>query len=285
MPENGDRKPSSLVWAFLDHLARFRFFTANQVKTVWNIPPERLDALASSGWILDFELTDPSTDAPPRRVYALGRAGALSLATRSGRDPRSYPYLTRGKLKFSLMFLEHTLARNEFALTLMMATRKTPGVELLLWEHRPERIRDVVHLAGKGGEYKRQPLVADGFFGLRVGARPRGRREVYFLVEIDRGTVSIPRMASRYRGYHEWWRTGAHRHRFGIPNIRILTVGKGKRRVERLRSAAEAPRSAIHVSGLFLFTQDTNVLLANSKQILEPIWQRATGDGKHSLAE
>ena len=283
MPENGDNRPNSLVWEFLEYLAQFRFLTADQVGAVWGIPAERIEALVATGWILRFELQDPSAEGPARSVYALGRAGAAALASNAGRDISAFPYLTKGKLKFSLMFLEHTLARNEFALTLKMATRQAPGVELLFWEHRPERLRDVVHLVGSNGEYERQPLVADGYFGLRVATRPQGRQEVYFLVEIDRGTVTIPRMAKRYRGYREWWRKGGPQERFGVPNIRVLTVAKGRRRVERLKRAAGETQDGRRGSQLFGFCEEGDVTLQKPMRVFKDIWETPGGGKKYSI--
>jgi hypothetical protein len=203
------------------------------------------------------------TEEQPTEVLALTRAGARSLAAALGVDAGSVPYSTQTNSKRSAMFMDHTLARNAFAVRLARILVTGAPAELLSWEHEAERLADAVHVLREPGQLERQPLVADG---LAVVRGPRGTEGL--LVEIDRGTERPSYMGRKYAGYLEWWRTGGPRRRFGVPAMRLLTVAPDERRAARLREACLAATGK-RGGGLFWFASDDDLARDG---LLAPVW-------------
>ena len=222
----------------LELLRQLRFLTDRQLRLSAHCTTADLDRLRDSGCVVAFPLVDPFEERDQEQVFALARAGAHLLIERLGYDRTEVPYLTPSRAHRSLVTLRHTLARNEFALALQQATSDTDGIDFVRWEHAPHRIGDSVHLYDDRRGALRVPIVADGLALLRCHDQLHG-----LLVETDRGTVGLPRMTLRYRGYQAWWRTGGAERRFGVRAIRVLTVAPTERRAESLRQAA---RKAIH---------------------------------------
>jgi len=177
------------------------------------------------------------------------------------------------------MFVAHTIFRNEFALALITACQRKK-IPHLFWEHDERKIGDAVHLL-RFGLRKRVALVADGAFGLQTD---KGCR--YFLVEMDRGTISPKRMEEKYRGYEAWWQSHGPERRLGFPNVRILTVTTNVARLRRLLEAARDVRCR-HGSGLFWMTTANAVNVEYPERLLEKVWIRAlVGDyEKYSLLD
>jgi hypothetical protein len=176
------------------------------------------------------------------------------------------PHSTRSNSARSAFFLDHTLARNSFAISLAVSSQGTGGAPLLSWEHDRDRLSDAVSLATPEGEFRRQPLEADG---LAICRGPRGIEGL--LVEIDRGTEPPSYLGKKYAGYLEWWRQGRHVKRFDVRPIRILTVAPDERRIARLRQACLAATDG-KAGGLFWFGSEE----AMAKQgFASPIWSTA----------
>jgi len=230
--------PAHDALAVLDLLRRFRFLTGRQIGLAVGCEPATLRRLGTAGHVVGFDLVDPFARGEVERVYALARGGAHALVARLGLDRSEVPYLAPGRSRRSLLTLGHTLAVGEFGLALEASCQSAQGLELLAWEMRPDRIGDAVHLYDDRRGAVRVPLVADGFALVRHRGVLHG-----LLVEIDRGTVGIPRMTLKYRAYVRWWASGEPERKFGVRAIRVLTVAPSDKRVEHLRAAA---RAAIH---------------------------------------
>jgi|SRR5579863_6162246 len=197
-------------------------------------------------------------------VYALGNRGAAVLAAEGERG---------GALRWdknrnvSRQFLRHTLAVAEVMVAFEVACRKQEGVEFI----RPEEVLAAAPQATRrlrlpfrwqvevqeGGTLHRLGVEPDRVFGLRFASEPEHRRNAYFFLEADRGTMPVTRnglaqtsFRRKLLGYRETWRQGLHRRHLGIPNFRVLTVTTSE---ERMRHLVAACRS-LEGGRLFLFT-------------------------------
>lgn len=244
-------------------LAACRFLTSADLARM-GVEAADLAAADAAGCVLRLRFQRRVTDLERTEVLALSRAGSRELARETGVAPSSVPYSTRSSSSRSAFFLDHTLARNAFALALA-ASCQGGASSLLSWEHDRDRLSESVSLI-VDGEYRRQPLEADG---LAVCRGPRGVEGL--LIEIDRGTEPPSYLGRKYAGYLEWWRQGGHARRFDVNTIRIVTVAPDPRRLARLRQACLVATFG-KAGGLFWFVSED----ALSKEgIAAGIWSTA----------
>lgn len=262
-------QPAERTVLVLDLLRRFRFLTARQLQLAVGCAEVDLLGLEDTGLVLGFGLADPFRQRESERVYALTRQGAQALMARKNLDRSEVPYLTPGQRQRSLLTLQHTLARNECALALEHACRDSADTEMLGWEHRPERIADAAFLYDEKLGSVRVPLVPDGVAILRH----RGTEHV-LIVEIDRGTVGIPRMTLRYRGYAAWWENGGPERKYGVRASRVLTVAPTEKRTENLRAAARKAIRRGRGSRLLWFATEDAVQIGGDV-LHAPAWRLA----------
>ena len=247
-------------------LAAFRFLATPDLAPV-GIDSGEVEAAEAVRSILRFQLQRRMTDRAPAQVLALSRTGALELARALEVEPETVPHSTRSSSSRSVMFLDHTLARNAFALALAgMKGEADEKPVLLSWEHDRDRLADSVTMMAATGQLGRQPLEADGF---AVCRGPRGIEGL--LVEVDRGTEPVGYLGRKYAGYLAWWRGGGHVRRFDVNTVRILTVAPDEKRTAKLRAAClDATQGK--AGGLFWFGAENDI----AKQgIAEPIWSTA----------
>jgi len=243
-------------------LAACRFLAAADLGRA-GIEAADLVAADAGGCILRLQFQRRVTDNERTEVFALARAGAKELARTMEVDPTSVPHSTRSNSGRSAFFLDHTLGRNGFALALATSGQRVGGAPLYSWEHDRDRLADSVSLVTPEGEFRRQPLEADG---LAVCRGPRGIEGL--LIEIDRGTEPASYLGRKYAGYLEWWRQGRHAKRFDLKTIRILTVAPDEQRTARLRQACQAATGG-KAGGLFWFVSEQAIA---KHGFAAPIW-------------
>jgi len=247
-------------------LAAFRFLTVSDLALV-GIDNGEVEAAEAVRSVLCFQLQRRMTDPAPTQVLALSRAGALELARVMDVEPGTVPHSTRSNSSRSVMFLDHTLARNGFALFLAGMKCEADGSPILLsWEHDRDRLADSVAMMANTSQLCRQPLEADGF---AVCHGPRGIEGL--LVEVDRSTEPVGYLGRKYAGYLEWWRQGGHVRRFDVDTVRILTVAPDEKRTARLRAACLESTQG-KAGGLFWFGAEDTVA---KHGIMAPIWSTA----------
>ena len=179
-------------------LAAFRFLTVSDLALA-GIDNGEVEAAEAVRSILRFQLQRRMTDPATTQVLALSRAGALELARLMDVEPSTVPHSTRSNSSRSVMFLDHTLSRNGFALALAgMKCEADKRHVLLSWEHDRDRLADSVTMMASSSQMCRQPLEADGF---AVCRGPRGIEGM--LVEVDRGTEPVGYAHERMSGVHQ----------------------------------------------------------------------------------
>jgi hypothetical protein len=247
-------------------LAAFRFLAVPDLIRA-GIDTSEVEAAEAISSILRFQLQRRMTEPTPTQVLALARAGACELARAMDVDLATVPHSTRSNSSRSVMFLDHTLARNAFALALAGMKVEVDGSPVLLsWEHDRDRLADSVTMVADKGELHRQPLEADGF---AVCRGPRGTEGL--LIEIDRATEPVGYLGRKYAGYLEWWRSGGHMRRFDVNTVRILTVAPDERRTARLRNACLESTQG-KAGGLFWFGAEGAIA---KHGIMAPVWSTA----------
>jgi len=117
--------------------------------------------------------------------------------------------------------------------------------------------------------YRKQFLIPDAIFIVRFN----GRRH-FFMLEMDRGTISSKWMLARYQSYYEWWRDKGHQSDFKVSSIRILTVTQSQKRMENLIKGCYQVKGGAG-SALFWFTTMKNVDILKPQLLIKPIWRKA----------
>ena len=221
-------------------------------------------------------------------VYALGQRGAKELARSGGLRLGSIRWDTKNG-SATRRFLRHALAVADVSVTFETACRMGNPATLIRQEEilagLPSRTRALrlpfrwsleVRHRGKAFHLGVEP---DRVFGLRLANRPPDRREVFFFLEADRGTMPVRRRglgrSSFFRkllAYEATWRQGIHRSHLGLPNFRVLTVTTSK---ERVRHLVEATRTLKTGSGLFLFANSEGLM---GQDILTRPWLNGRGE-------
>jgi hypothetical protein len=134
----------------------------------------------------------------------------------------------------------------------------------------------------EGGTLHHLGVEPDRVFGLRFENEPERRRNAYFFLEADRGTMPVTRKGlgqtsfrRKLLGYRETWRQGLHQTHFGIPNFRVLTVTTSEERVRHLVEECEFLGGGTR---LFAFADQRSL---RSGDILAHEWVNGLGEIVH----
>ena len=168
------------------------------------------------------------------------------------------------------MFIEHTLAIAGFMVGLELACRPPSGLKLLrqadILADAPEKTRTAreplrLSVPGLDNKLGVSSVVADGLFGL---AFP-DNTAAYFLLEMDRGSMPVARsrldqtsFKRKLAVYWEAWKQKRHVERFGLKQVRVLTVTDSAARVDHMISAVHEI-TAGRGSNFFLFAESSRV--------------------------
>ncbi len=251
-------RPAWLAGA-LNAIGRHRFLTARQLAAVVDVVASDvaavLDALVVERILVRLHPTRMLDGPEPDAAFALTRRGAALVASATGARPAV------ANTKRSMYMLAHELAVNDLAIVFEVLHAKR-RLRLLRWETTREKIACHAHVRDRGS-LRRVPLVADALAVLDVGGRTST-----LLVEVDRNTLGIPRMRTKYAGYHAWWREDGPLQRFGTKSLRVLTLAPTPGRVERLRACAIDATEG-RASGLFWFGEQAVANVALPARILD----------------
>jgi DNA-binding MarR family transcriptional regulator len=267
-PQTRPRRAQSRRWgkhdaAILHHVHRQRILSQPQIERLIGRKPSTtqhiLRRLYDSHYLNRVVL--PSAGPGSSRVlYTLDRQGRAYLRQAGVHKVGSIPAAS------SLLFLQHTLALNDFQILLGQACQQA-GWRLSSWrsENEIKQGYDRISLPGKA-----QPvaLVPDGYFTIEVPDRGRS----CFFLELDRGTMSQRRFQEKVAAYVAYYRSGGYRQRYGANGFRVLTVvaGVGQQRVSNLAA------SSSRITGIgrrFWFARLAALTPANV--LHEPVWQIA----------
>lgn len=238
-----------------------------------NIVTKRLMLLYHNGYLDRLHPPVASNRGSSPIVYCLDRKGARLLAAELGVDMPALGWQKRQRER-GLLFLEHTLAVNDFRIAVTLAARQD-GYEIIRWfderllrkaEVR-EGLREIALEVGKGGS-----ILPDAYFTLNVD----GKKASFFL-EVDRGKTPGRRIRRKVRIYREYYTSGLYEHDFHSKSLRVLTVTTSDRRLDNMRKWAETESGG----RLFWFTTERSV--RPETVFSQPIWKVAGEEGLHAL--
>jgi hypothetical protein len=135
-------------------------------------------------------------DKPKDTLYVPSRHGARLLAQKGGSWGKAQSK-AKSSAGTSSLFIDHTIARNDFRIGLETSVTHTKDTRLVSWRHDLDIRQTVDVISGTASpKLQRVTLIADAKFTL---AR-EGHGQTFFL-EVDRGTVSLSRWRTRLAAY------------------------------------------------------------------------------------
>lgn len=276
----------------LGHVARHRFLSSEHLARLDGGSEQNV--LRILRVLFDHQYLDrPTTQlanmpisGPRPMVYGLGRRGAQALRDHSVHADAS-DWTERNK-RAGAKFIEHTLAIADFMVRLEIACRERGDIRLLdeheILANAPERTqksREPLRLVVPGLSNKMgvSSVIADGLFGLMFP----DETAVYFLLEIDRGSMPVVRSNFERTSfnrklliYWEAWKKKLHVEHFGVSQIRVFTITESAMRADNMLSAVNEI-TAGKGSNFFLFGCRNQL---EQSDLLEAAW--ITGRGQRS---
>ncbi len=269
----GGERPIELTdddLVILQHVHRHRFIRAHDLhRLLDHRSPDKLSRRLT--WLFRAGYLD----RPPAQidrfgeggsrslVYGLGSAGGRVLKERLAARVGPTDWRSRNR-SYTRENLDHTLAVTDYMVSLELACRARPDVQLI-------RFEDILKDAPAATKRSAYPgrwsvpvqwslakaevlLIPDAIFGLRVERAGQPARRTYVFLEVDRGTMTIAPAkrvqesdAFLYRAtilrkllaYAESYRLALHKEYFGISAARVLFLTTSEARAEAMRRVAQ----------------------------------------------
>jgi hypothetical protein len=244
----------------LTSLAIVRLATAGSVLGAFapaGLTEEVLDAWCDAGLLMKRNAFDDVT-AHALSCISLGRAGARSLAMATGQS------IPAPKRVASTRKSAHDAEVGDTGLAIL-ALARAGHIRLRGVEFDDKRIGTSVATAIPGVGPKRIALQADAYV-----VRDTSEGPVALLIEIDRGTTSVKRLAEKYAGYLAWKDQGGPIRDFGVKAMRVVTIAPQKRRSRALHDAALAANYGKR-SGFLLFLEREAIDVREPSKLLLPV--------------
>ena len=232
-------------------------------------------------------------------VYALGNKGMDHLAAQFGFRRASVDWTAKSRTAVRGE-IDHALEITEFMVALEVACRRRGTLQVIHFDEilatlAPEETRQSrrpyqwpVALRWKGSDIVLHPT-PDRIFGIRDLERREGANRKCFFLEADRGTMPTARRAldktsylRKIIGYAETYRRDLHTKRYGLPNVRVLTVTPGRQRISNIIAAYREHASALVSPRFFLFADRAG--LCRAEDWLDYPWVDAAGE-QHRLLD
>jgi hypothetical protein len=166
------------------------------------------------------------------------------------------------------LFLKHEMMVVDLHVMLALATRGH-DLRLVAWREGSE-LYDSVTVSDHEGMSKLS-VRPDAFFTLEDSRRRAGANQAHFFLEADRSTERQSRFRDKIRAYWHYIEQGLHDQKFGIRNVRVVTVAKTDERAKNLALLAGAllPERALKY---YFFSSLTGFSLENPSPILDAVY-------------
>jgi hypothetical protein len=229
-------------------------------------------------------------------VYALGNHGIDLLAAKFNFRRASVDWQAKSRTAVRGE-IDHALEITQFMIGLEVACRRRGTLQLIHFDEilttiAPDETRASkrpyqwpVSLRWKGSDLVLHPT-PDRIFGIRDLERSRSK---YLFLECDRGTMPTERRdlskTSYLRqliGYAQTYRHDLHAKRYGLPNVRVLTVTPGRQRIANIIAAYRAHAAALVSPKFFLFADRAG--LNRAQDFLDYPWLDAASE-QHRLLD
>lgn len=163
-------------------------------------------------------------------IYVLGQAGSSVAVEESDLDPTEMK--RQGQRMPERTYLEHHLLGLSVRLD---AERVTGGVRLVEFRSEPECRHE--YEVANGARSQRRLIKPDAY-----ALFARDGELLPTFIEVDRGHVSLPQMASMFARYGDYLKDGAFTDAYGYTTGTLFTVAvittAGRRRIDHLRRIA-----------------------------------------------
>ena len=203
-------------------------------------------------------------------IYGIGQK-SYSLLRQKGYDEEQIKAATNEP---NYRYLEHALMVSQFHTNLLKALKERSDLQLLFWKNEGAQTRRFW-----GGGDDRRSVNPDAYFALQDDRGP-----MYFLAEMDRGTMSNRRLRLKIKSYLEFWQEKRHwEEPFSIPrgkDFKVLFVAETLQRKEVLRAMTKSIAPQGHGSKLFWFSLAAQL---SAKSFFDPNWQLADLEGVYPM--
>jgi hypothetical protein len=226
-------------------------------------------------------------------VYSVGNAGIDLLAEQFDFRRAAVDWTAKARTA-KRGEIEHALEVTEFMVALERACRQRGNLRVLYLDDilatvAPARTREnpkpyywPVPVIWRGKEVTIHPI-PDKIFGVEALDRPEGRNRKWFFLEADRGTMPVVRLdltktsfLRKLLAYGHTYQADLHTQIYGFANMRVLTVTRGRPRIQGIQEAHREHTWQLCSPKVFLFTDRT--LLLSGGDILGDLWVDGAGD-------
>jgi hypothetical protein len=232
-------------------------------------------------------------------VYALGNHGIDLLAGKFNFRRASVDWQAKSRTAVRGE-IDHALEITEFMVGLEVAIRRRGNLQMIFFDEilatiAPEETRASkrpyqwpVSLRWKATDLVLHPT-PDRIFGIRDLERREGQNRKFFFLEADRGTMPTERRdlsrtsyLRKIVGYAATYRHDVHAKRYGLPNVRVLTVTPGRQRIANIIAAYRTHAAALVSPKFFLFADRPG--LSRAEDFLDYGWIDGAGE-QHRLLD
>jgi len=203
--------------------------------------------------------------------YILNRKGVELLRRQGIEDFAGVP-----TKMISAMYIEHTLAINEFRIAAAQACA-SQGWAIERWitesELKSPRNYDRVSIPSRR---QKVSLIPDSYFSVFVP----DRGTTHFFLELDRGQMEIKRFREKVEAYVTYYKSGQYSQRYQAKGFRVLTVVEGVGE-GRLRNLVQDTAKVSGIGRRFWFAHLEAI--KPDTIFTAPIWWVAGSDQKEAL--
>jgi hypothetical protein len=286
IPEQSPPKPLSPAReTILRDLSRYHYLTAQQVQRLHyasgsiTYVQSMLKRLAEEEYCQRVWLPRASQFGSAPSVYRLARKG-LNLLREQGLEVERR-HRPSEHVAHSYLFLNHTLAVNDFLISAELVVGNLPGYGIARVVHEQELKRRPFYVELDGG---RQAVIPDAWLDFRV----RGTYQACLALELDMGTESQKRWRRKVRALLAF-ANGPYQEAFATRSLTVAVVAtSGERRLadllgwteEELRAAGEEQNAS-----LFLFVACSPADVLPSDLFFGRCWYEPYGQQPLALFE
>lgn len=190
--------------------------------------------------------------------------------------------------------IEHALEVTDFMVALEAACRRRGNLRVLYLDDilattapaetraNPKPYYWPVSVRWQRKEVTLHPI-PDKIFGIEALDRPEGRNRKWFFLEADRGTMPAVRLdltktsfVRKLLAYGHTYQADLHKRIYGFTNMRVLTVTRGRQRIESLQEAHREHTWDLCSPKVFLFAD--RVSLLSAEDFLSHAWADGAGE-------
>lgn len=189
-------------------------------------------------------------------VYALGNKGAKLLSERFGIAMPPSVYWTEKNRRVREKHIEHTLGISDFMIKIETMCKANPSLHLIDKGEILTRSRAQTRQAKHPFRWKTQiihnherheiMIAPDYIFGIRDDRLDNGRKEKFYFLEIDRGTMPISRrditqtsILRKVLSYADTFESDLAKKGFGMRGFQVIIVTTSQARIESIQNAIE----------------------------------------------